>query len=265
MLRCLGRKVEAEGGTRQACDCSHPRLKLPLQSLTPTLTQVRKQLGLALAGSGAASRRLGAGAAESVAAATASALGANGTPRPVSRAAEVAQQAAAAAREVAVGRRQADAQRWISAWRSRSRGNKKAAAAAAAQDADDARVAGALDADMDPEQRLAQVGPPSCVAALPMAAICQPAASWRPPGQPASLRPPQAPRHRPLLCCSAGGADAGGRHAAGGARGATAAVLEALERAQRAAEEAASASGALEAAIKQAENNGALPSMDEED
>lgn len=46
---------------------------------------------------------------------------------------------------------------------------------------------------------------------------------------------------------------------------ATAAVLEALERAQRAAEEAASASGALEAAIKQAENNGALPSMDEED
>lgn len=46
---------------------------------------------------------------------------------------------------------------------------------------------------------------------------------------------------------------------------AAAAVFAALERAQRAAEEAASASGALEAAIKQAENNGALPSMDEED
>jgi hypothetical protein len=46
---------------------------------------------------------------------------------------------------------------------------------------------------------------------------------------------------------------------------ATAAVFVALERAQRAAEEAASASGALEAAIRQAEDNGALPSIDEED
>ncbi len=46
---------------------------------------------------------------------------------------------------------------------------------------------------------------------------------------------------------------------------AAAAVFAALERAQRAAEEAASASGALEAAIKQAEHNGALPSMDEDD
>ena len=44
-----------------------------------------------------------------------------------------------------------------------------------------------------------------------------------------------------------------------------AAVFAALERAQRAAEEAASASGALEAAIRDAENNGALPSSDEED
>lgn len=47
--------------------------------------------------------------------------------------------------------------------------------------------------------------------------------------------------------------------------GTTAAVFAALERAQRAAEEAASASGALEAAIRQAEDNGALPSMDEDD
>lgn len=46
---------------------------------------------------------------------------------------------------------------------------------------------------------------------------------------------------------------------------AAAAVFAALERAQRAAEEAASASGALEAAIKEAEDHGALPSMDEED
>jgi hypothetical protein len=46
---------------------------------------------------------------------------------------------------------------------------------------------------------------------------------------------------------------------------ATVAVFEALERAQRAAQEAASASGALEAAIKQAENKGALPSVDEDD
>jgi hypothetical protein len=46
---------------------------------------------------------------------------------------------------------------------------------------------------------------------------------------------------------------------------AAAAVFAALERAQRAAEEAASASGALEAAIKEAENNGALPSIDEDD
>jgi hypothetical protein len=46
---------------------------------------------------------------------------------------------------------------------------------------------------------------------------------------------------------------------------ATAAVFAALERAQRAAEEAASASGALEAAIKKAEDRGALPSMDSGD
>lgn len=43
---------------------------------------------------------------------------------------------------------------------------------------------------------------------------------------------------------------------------ATAAVFAALERAQRAAEEAASASGALEAAIKKAEDRGALRSFD---
>lgn len=46
---------------------------------------------------------------------------------------------------------------------------------------------------------------------------------------------------------------------------AAAAVFAALERAQRAAEEAASASGALEAAIKRAEKDGAFPSFDEED
>lgn len=46
---------------------------------------------------------------------------------------------------------------------------------------------------------------------------------------------------------------------------AAAAVFAALERAQRAAEEAASASGALEAAIEQAETNGALLSIDEGD
>lgn len=46
---------------------------------------------------------------------------------------------------------------------------------------------------------------------------------------------------------------------------AAAAVYAALERAQRAAEEAASASGALEAAIKKAEDRGALPSIDSGD
>lgn len=75
---------------------------------------------------------------------------ANGNGRaPLSRAAAVAAQAEAAAREVSVSRRQADAQLWIAAWRSRTRGNKKAAAAAAAQRGGEA-------GDID-QQRLEQV------------------------------------------------------------------------------------------------------------
>lgn len=138
----------------------------PVQSLTPTLNQVRKQLGMALnRGDDAAPRQqqqLGsADAAAAAAASTSSGSRAAVSNAPRSRAAEVASQAESAAREVAVSRRQADAQQWISEWRSRSRGNRKAAAAKAYKD-DRARRAAAPQPDLgdlnvSTEERLAQV------------------------------------------------------------------------------------------------------------
>lgn len=110
---------------------AHPQTPSPttahptLQSLNPTITQVRERLGLELSRAGNGMQQL-----KPPGAAAAGSSSSNGAP--LSRASEVAMQAEAAARDVNVSRRQADAQAWIAAYRSRSRGNKKAAAAAAA-------------------------------------------------------------------------------------------------------------------------------------
>ncbi len=113
--------------------------------MNPTITQVRNQLAnLYPSGNGSSSTA-------QLKAAPAGA-GANGSSPPLSRAAVVTAQAEAAAREVNVSRRQADAQRWIAAWRSRSRGNLKAAAAAVAADQQQQAMLG-----LDPD-RISQVG-----------------------------------------------------------------------------------------------------------
>ena len=107
-----------------------------LQSLTPTINQVKKQLGQVDLTGTAISSSSGTGSSQQQ-------LAGEGTPLTASE---------AAVRDVGVSRRQADAQRWIAAWRFRSRGNKKAAAAAAAAAEDGAVERGAA--------RLAQVGWP---------------------------------------------------------------------------------------------------------
>ncbi|PRW56655.1 ankyrin repeat [Chlorella sorokiniana] len=113
-------------------------IKTLANALNPTISQVRERLGLEFSSS-ADGKKLPAPLA----------AGSNGSA-PVSRAAAVAAQAEAAAREVGVSRRQADAQQWIAAWRSRTRGNKKAAAAVAAHQA-------SSNGEID-RQRLEQVG-----------------------------------------------------------------------------------------------------------
>ena len=80
------------------------------QALTPTVNQVRERLGLELSKTAASAKQLQADVS-------------NGSISP----------AEAAAREVNISRRQADAQQWIASYRARKRGNRKAAAAAAAQ------------------------------------------------------------------------------------------------------------------------------------
>ena len=112
---------------------------LPAQSLNPAIQQVRGRLGLELDkradGGGGAPLPAGSG---------------NGVLPQLSWASAVAAQAESAVREVNVSRRQADAQLWIAAWRSRSRGNKKAAA--------HAEAAAAASGGVVDNQQLEQVG-----------------------------------------------------------------------------------------------------------
>lgn len=147
--------------------CTHPLARRPrtpalLQSLNPTITQVRNQLASLYPSGNGGSGDAASGTAQLKAAPAGA--GANGSSAPLSRAAMVTAQAEAAAREVNVSRRQADAQRWIANWRSRSRGNRKAVAAAmaadhaAAQQRQQQQAMLGLDSD-----RIAQVGPgPGC-------------------------------------------------------------------------------------------------------
>lgn len=164
-----------------------PAASAALQSLNPTITQVRNQLAnLYPSGNGSSSTA-------QLKAAPAGA-GANGSSAPLSRAAVVTAQAEAAAREVNVSRRQADAQRWIAAWRSRSRGNLKAAAAAVAADQQQHAMLG-----LDPD-RISQVGAGPDLSAL------QPMPPPPPPSCPVFLSLAQPANVYPARLASARGA-----------------------------------------------------------
>ncbi|KAL4427815.1 hypothetical protein ABPG75_001904 [Micractinium tetrahymenae] len=218
-VQWVGRAAETTSSTVQNVTTSSIRrvvddIKTLANSLTPTITQVRNQLA-SLYPSGSGSSEEADSSAAQLEAAVPAGAGANGSSAALSSAASVAAQAEAAAREVNVSRRQADAQRWIANWRSRSRGNLKAVAAALAADQATAQQQQQQQQTVVGLDRLAQMG--------------------------------QMLTNGVLAAEDAA---------------ATAAVFAALERAQRAAEEAASASGALEAAIKKAEDRGALRSLD---
>lgn len=186
-LVCHQRRVQA-----QPADAHRPPLLVvpplgpgpaALQSLNPTITQVRNQL---------ASLYPSGGSSEAASKAAPAGAGTNGAA-PLSRAAAVTAQAEAAAREVNVSRRQADAQRWIANWRSRSRGNLKAVAAAMAADQQRQQQQALVGLDSD---RLTQVGEGPGLRGW---CFCR----WRgpanlgPPGPPhCHLQRPAQPRHR---------------------------------------------------------------------